>query len=516
MTSLFGGRGTEDGRIATASALPPGDMDGDRQAMTLPGLLGAWMRRLQPPAFRPGSSRRGRDRSDRPDSPGCASAAGRSIAGALDGVCRVSRAVVPALVCLALLAGVAPQASAQTLPTVSFKHYRPWLLASIHETSHGGGCLEVRLDKAPTSDIKVKYTVGGTATPGSDFTIVRSGTMTVRAGRKTGHICVSVIDDSVPESSETIILQLVGDANYRVGSNGKLIMTLLPNDGPTASFASASQHAGEGSGTHNVGVRLHWPRLPRWARPYSDITLEYTVDGTATAGSDYTALSGTVTVPAGATTATIPVTLIDDSVQEDSETVVLTLTAGEDYAVGGSGTHRLTIAANDGPTASFASASQSAGEGSGTHNVAVRLDPAPTSDMTLSYTVDGTATAGSDFTIANSGTVTVAKGATTATIPVTVVDDSVYENSETVILTLVGSTEYQAGSPTTLTILDDDGPAVSFWQYTDWRKRPGECCARVVINLMLDKAAPSDITVKYSVGGTATLGSDFDLDNPAR
>ena len=512
MTSLFGGRGTEDGRIA--SALAPGDMDGDRRAMTLPGLLGAWMRRLRSPAFRPGSSRRGRDRSDRPDSPGCASAAGRSIAGALDGVCRVSRAVVPALVCLALLAGVAPQASAQTLPTVSFKHYRPWLLASIHETSHGGGCLEVRLDKAPTSDIKVKYTVGGTATPGSDFTIVRSGTMTVRAGRKTGHICVSVIDDSVPESSETIILQLVGDANYRVGSNGKLIMTLLPNDGPTASFASASQHAGEGSGTHNVGVRLHWPRLPRWARPYSDITLEYTVDGTATAGSDYTALSGTVTVPAGATTATIPVTLIDDSVQEDSETVVLTLTAGEDYAVGGSGTHRLTIAANDGPTASFASASQSAGEGSGTHNVAVRLDPAPTSDMTLSYTVDGTATAGSDFTIANSGTVTVAKGATTATIPVTVVDDSVYENSETVILTLVGSTEYQAGSPTTLTILDDDGPAVSFWQYTDWRKRPGECCARVVINLMLDKAAPSDITVKYSVGGTATLGSDFDLDNP--
>jgi len=226
MTSLFGGRGTEDGRIA--SALAPGDMDGDRRAMTLPGLLGAWMRRLRSPAFRPGSSRRGRDRSDRPDSPGCASAAGRSIAGALDGVCRVSRAVVPALVCLALLAGVAPQASAQTLPTVSFKHYRPWLLASIHETSHGGGCLEVRLDKAPTSDIKVKYTVGGTATPGSDFTIVRSGTMTVRAGRKTGHICVSVIDDSVPESSETIILQLVGDANYRVGSNGKLIMTPGP------------------------------------------------------------------------------------------------------------------------------------------------------------------------------------------------------------------------------------------------------------------------------------------------
>ena len=471
--------------------------------MTLLGLVGAWMRRLRSLGLR---------RSDRPGSLGCTSTARRRIEGALHGVRRPGRAAV-ALLCLALLAGVATQAYAQTLPTVSFKHYKTWLLSTLSEEWVVGGCLDVNLDKAPTSDIKVKYTVGGTATPGSDFTIVRSGTMTVRAGRKTGHICIDVLDDSVPETSETIILQLIGGADYQVGSNGRVVLTIEASDGPTASFASASQRAGEGSGTRNVGVSLIWPRIPRW-RPHSDITLEYTVAGTATAGSDYMALSGTLTVPAGRTTATIPVPLIDDSVQEGSETVVLTLTAGEGYAVGGSGTHRLTIAANDGPTASFVSASQSAGEGSGTHAVAVRLHPAPTSDMTLSYTVGGTATAGSDFTIVSSGAVTVLAGATTATIPVTVIDDSVYENSETVVLTLVGSTEYQAGSPTTLTILDDDGPAVSFWQYTDWRGRPREDGQGYVINVRLDKAPTSDITLKYRVGGTATLGSDFVLANP--
>ena len=443
------------------------------------------------------------------------------------------------LLFLALLAGVAAQAYAQTqtLPTASFKHYRPWVLASLSEESYVGGCLDVNLDKAPTSDMTVKYTVDGTATPGSDFAILRpdytrptlggharpdygsphlnSGMLTVRAGRKTGHICINVREDSVPESRETIVLQLIGGADYQVGSNGRVVLTIEASDGPTASFASASQRAGEGSGTHNVGVRLHWPRPPRWARPYSDITLEYTVDGTATAGSDYTALSGTVTVPAGATTATIPVTLIDDSVQEGSETVVLTLTAGEDYAVGGSGTHRLTIAANDGPTASFASASQSAREGSGTHDVEVRLNKAPTSDLTFAYKVGGTATAGSDFTIASSGTVTVLAGATTAAIPVTVIDDSVHESDETVVLTLVGSTGYQAGSSATLTIVDDDGPTVSFSLDTDRRGWAREYWqGRYIIDVRLDKAPTFDITLEYRVGGTATLGSDFDLDNP--
>ena len=514
--------------------------------MTLLGLLGAWLRRVRSPAFRPGSSRiggnrsaacRGRDCSGRAESPGCANAARGGIAGALHGACRPGRAAVPALVCLALLAGVATQAYAQTLPTASFKHYRPWLLASLSEESFVGGCFHVNLDKAPTADMTVKYTVDGTATPGSDFAILRpdytrpmlggharpdygsphlnSGMLTVRAGRKTGHICINVREDSVPESRETIVLQLIGGADYQVGGIDRLVLSIKANDGPTASFVSASQRAGEGSGTHNVGVRLHWPRPPRWARPYSDITLEYTVDGTAKAGSDYTALSGTVTVPAGATTATIPVTLIDDSVQEGSETVVLTLTAGEGYAVGGSGTHRLTIAANDGPTASFVSVSQSASEGSGTHNVAVRLDPAPTTDVTFAYTVGGTATAGSDFTIANSGTVTVPKGATTATIPVKLIDDSVHEGDETVVLTLVGSTGYQVGSPATLTIVDDDGPTVSFSLDTDRRGWAREYWqGRYIIDVRLDKAPTFDITLEYRVGGTATLGSDFDLDNP--
>ena len=57
----------------------------------------------------------------------------------------------------------------------------------------------------------------------------------------------------------------------------------------------------------------------------TDTVISYTVGGTATAGDDYTALSGTVTIPAGATSATIPVLVINDTDLEGLETVEVTL-----------------------------------------------------------------------------------------------------------------------------------------------------------------------------------------------
>ena len=59
----------------------------------------------------------------------------------------------------------------------------------------------------------------------------------------------------------------------------------------------------------------------------TDTVVAYTVTGDATPGSDYTALSGTVTIAAGLTTATIDVSLLDDSLLEDHETVTVTLSS---------------------------------------------------------------------------------------------------------------------------------------------------------------------------------------------
>jgi len=84
----------------------------------------------------------------------------------------------------------------------------------------------------------------------------------------------------------------------------------------------------------------------------SDLTVNYVVSGSATAGSDYTALPGSVTIPAGSSSAQVIVTVLSDSLLEQPETVTLTLTTGTGYVPGLhiSGTGVITDALSNLPT----------------------------------------------------------------------------------------------------------------------------------------------------------------------
>src|SRR5262249_57638034 len=63
------------------------------------------------------------------------------------------------------------------------------------------------------------------------------------------------------------------------------------------------------------------------------LTINYTVAGTATPGSDYTALPGSVTFLAGASSTNITVQVLDDAVAELTETVILNITGSANYGV---------------------------------------------------------------------------------------------------------------------------------------------------------------------------------------
>jgi CSLREA domain-containing protein len=80
---------------------------------------------------------------------------------------------------------------------------------------------------------------------------------------------------------------------------------------------------------------------------HAPLTVTITVSGTATAGSDYTTLPTTVTFAGGAATATLPVTVIDDTAVEDTETVVVTIAPGTGYLVGTPASGTVEIADDD-------------------------------------------------------------------------------------------------------------------------------------------------------------------------
>ncbi len=88
---------------------------------------------------------------------------------------------------------------------------------------------------------------------------------------------------------------------------------------------AATQNAAEPNANGQFTVNLSE------AVPNSDTVITYSITGTATAGIDYTALTGTVTIPMGETSATIDVTVIDDRLLEADESVVVTL---DDITVG--------------------------------------------------------------------------------------------------------------------------------------------------------------------------------------
>jgi hypothetical protein len=87
--------------------------------------------------------------------------------------------------------------------------------------------------------------------------------------------------------------------------------------------------------------------ITRVGRAATALTVSYRVDGTATPGSDYVALPGTVAIPAGALTALVPVIPLQDTVPEAPETVTLTLHPGARYAVGIPATATVTLVSDE-------------------------------------------------------------------------------------------------------------------------------------------------------------------------
>ncbi|MBP6734981.1 MAG: hypothetical protein KAX51_10655 [Chromatiaceae bacterium] len=77
------------------------------------------------------------------------------------------------------------------------------------------------------------------------------------------------------------------------------------------------------------------------------LTLNYTVAGTATSGSDYQALGTSISFTAGASTVTKTVTPLPDSLIKANETILLTLTPGAGYTVGTPASATVTLTSDD-------------------------------------------------------------------------------------------------------------------------------------------------------------------------
>ena len=186
------------------------------------------------------------------------------------------------------------------------------------------------------------------------------------AGARVASLTITASHDLVDEGTGEVLVFALGDLDAAgLGTNvaegvaasddgdpqtvdNRFELLIADDDGspppsvPVVWLYGVDYQASEALGRRDVVMRVGFSPSPSVA-----VTVRYTVSGTATAGDDYTALSGSLTLSPGATSASIPVTVLNDVDEEPTESVVVTLDSGTGYTLGPVVTSSVRIADDD-------------------------------------------------------------------------------------------------------------------------------------------------------------------------
>ncbi len=206
------------------------------------------------------------------------------------------------------------------------------------------------------NSLTINFSVGGNAIFSSDYTQSGAGTFTtssglvvIGAGNSSATVTIDPTTDSTVEPDETVVLTVVSGSGYSVGSPSAATGTILNDDTDVTVGVSPS------SVTESGATNLIYT-FTRTGVTSGSMTVNFSVGGTATFGSDYSqtgaatfsSTNGTVTIPAGNPSANVIIDPAVDGVVDNNETVILTVTSGAGYNVGGANSATGTI--TDTPT----------------------------------------------------------------------------------------------------------------------------------------------------------------------
>lgn len=263
------------------------------------------------------------------------------------------------------------------------------------------------------------------------------------------------------------------------------------------------------------------------------VTVKYSASGgTATAGTDFEAISGTLSFAAKETSKTFTIVIKDDSLSEANETILLLLSEPTGASMGTPATSTLTIidnesggtssAATGGQTSSsnpngtigFAALGYTVRESAGTLTVTVRRSGGTNGTVNVSYaTGNGSGVSGKEYTQTN-GTLSFAAGETSKTFTVPVTDNVSIDGNKTFTLTLTGPTggANLGTSSVSVTIFDDDGDAKygsGSIRFSKASYDVTESSGKAEIVVQRTGGAAGTVTVDYSTTSGTAASNDY-------
>ena len=218
-------------------------------------------------------------------------------------------------------------------------------------TTEGGTAATITLtsDTAPAGDLNVSVEISGSATLTSDYTLAgltgdgTSRMLSISAGDSQASFTLTALNDGVIENDETVVFTLAAGSGFELGSQNAHTATIA-NAPFIVEWSSATSTTTEGGTATTVTLTSN-------TAPAGDLNVSVEISGSATLTTDYTlaGLSGTgasrmLSISAGMSSqASFTLTAVGDSVVNEAETVVFTLTAGSDYMLGSQSAHTATI-----------------------------------------------------------------------------------------------------------------------------------------------------------------------------
>ena len=363
----------------------------------------------------------------------------------------------------------------------------------------GTSTVTVRASAPFGTDQTITLAVAGSAAETSDYTI-NSKSLILTTGSTSVTATVTAVQDSIIEGAETVLITATHNSTT-IGTQQTITIT---DDDTAPTFAVSVNNAdiAEAGGTSTLTVSISGSTFA------GDQTITLSVGGTATEGTDYTIGSKSLTLTGGATSTMTTVTAVDDLFDDDDETVLITATHNGSTI----GTQQtITITDDDAaPTLSVSVNNDSITEAGGASTLTVSTGSTVfASDQTITLTIGGTATKGTDYTI-DSESLTLTASSTSVTATVTAVQDIIDDEAETVLITAMHSGN-TIGSQQTITIDDDDVAPVLAASVNNASIAEAGATSTLTVSTG-STAFATDQTITLSLGGTATGTDDYTID----
>ena len=362
----------------------------------------------------------------------------------------------------------------------------------------------VALSAAARDTVAVRYTtVDGTGTAEEDYTPVSGRLVFEPTHPLEQTIVVPVLGDTLDELDETFLLSLF-DSDYAPIARASGEATIRDDD-PQISVDDMTILEGD-SGPSELVFTVSLSETPAHT-----VTVDYaTANGTATAGEDYAAQSGTLTfVAGGPTEQTITVAASGDTVNETNETFFLNLSNASNASIvdsQGAG----TLLGDDGPSLSIGDVALVEGaSGTAYAQFTVSLSEAVGETVQVNYTTsDGSARAGSDYNSAMGTLIFSVGGTLEQTFLVPILGDALHEGDETFHVDLFDATVVAiADSHAVGTIIGDD-PVLSIDDVSIVEGDSGNPLMQFTVSISQDPL--SVVTVDFATeDDVASAGIDY-------